>query len=570
MTVTRDRRSLKSKEHRRRSFGRIIQFAGSRSMLKTAAVVSEEEQLILSTVLPGAAQKRLALAVALGLFIVFALITAGPLGSIQTKPVAAFVPAYATAMFACDSITAILLFVQFSILRSRAILVIASGYLFTALILIPWILAFPGVFMPNAGLIGGLQTTSWLYFSQHAGLPLFAIWYALSKGTMADTRVWPRATRSAIALSIVLTAGLVSTVTFMCVAGEARLPRVVLDSLHLSPLWPYAGAPVALLSLSGLVVLWIRGRSVLDLWLMVVMCLYTIEIPLSYYPTPFRFSIGWYAVRVIGFLSSTVVLTVLLYEIQAIYGKLLDAVLAQRREREARLMTGDAVAATIAHEVRQPLTAMIAGAEAGFRFLDRSLPRVDKAKDTFARIVADGHRAGEVVGSVRAIFRTDPGTRTSLDVNELIRDALALERADLHEHQIQVRLQPSTQLLEVQGNRVQLQQVLLNLITNAIQAMAAEEDPRVLCVRSDTHESNFVIVSVADTGTGIEPQDIDRVFSPLFTTKSDGMGMGLSICRSIIQAHDGRLWVSPNTPRGSVFQFTLRARSATSVAHPEA
>ena len=139
----------------------------------------------------------------------------------------------------------------------------------------------------------------------------------------------------------------------------ARKPRVVLDSLHLSSRWPYAGAPVALLSLSALIVLWIRGRSLLDLWLMVVMCLYTIEIPLSYYPTPFRFSIGWYAVRVVGFLSSTLVLTVLLYEIQAIYAKLLDAVLAQRREREARLMTGDAVAATIAHEVRQPLTAIM-------------------------------------------------------------------------------------------------------------------------------------------------------------------------------------------------------------------
>ena len=528
-------------------------------MLKTAAVVSQEEQLILSTVSPGAAQKRLALAVALGLLIVFVLIAAGPLGSIQTKPVAAFVPAYATAMFVCDSITAILLFVQFSILRSRAILVIASGYLFTALILIPWILAFPGVFAPHVGLIGGLQTTSWLYFSQHAGLPLFAIWYALSKCTAADTRVWRRATRSAIALSVALTAGLVSAVTVICVAGEAQLPRVVLDSLHLSPLWPYAGAPVAFLSLSGLVVLWIRGRSLLDLWLMVVMCLYTIEIPLSYYPTPFRFSIGWYAVRVVGFLSSTLVLAVLLYEIQAIYGKLLEAVLAQRREREARLLTGDAVAATIAHEVRQPLTAMIASAEAGLRFLDRSMPRVDKAKETFTRIVADGHRAGEVVGSVRAIFRTDARTRTSLDINELIRDALALERGDLHKHQIQVRLQSSTQQLEVQGDRVQLQQVLLNLITNAIQAMATEEEPRVLCVTSDTHEDHFIIVSVADTGTGIERQDVDRIFSPLFTTKSRGMGMGLSICRALIPAHGGRLSATRGAAQGTILQFTLPA-----------
>ena len=206
-------------------------------MPKAAVLVSEEEQLILSTVSPGAAQKRLALAVVLGLLIVFVLITAGPLGSIRTKPVAAFVPAYATAMFVCDSITAILLFAQFSILRSRAILVIASGYLFTALILIPWILAFPGVFTPGVGLIGGLQTTSWLYFAQHAGLPLFAIGYALSKDTAADERVWPRDTfgdRSECRSDG--RAGL--AVAFICVAGDALLPRVVLDSLHLSPLWP--------------------------------------------------------------------------------------------------------------------------------------------------------------------------------------------------------------------------------------------------------------------------------------------------------------------------------------------
>jgi signal transduction histidine kinase len=534
-------------------------------MLKAATVVSGEEQLIPSTVSPGPAQKRLALGVVLGLVSAFVLITAGPLGSIQTRPVAAFVPAYATAMFVCDSITAILLFVQFSILRSSAILIIASGYLFTALILVPWILAFPGVFVPDAGLIGGLQTTSWLYFSQHGGLALFTIWYAFSKGTMADRRVWRRATRSAITLSVALTAALVSTVTFICVAGQAFLPRVVLNSLHLSPLWPYAGAPIALLSLCALVVLWVRRRSVLDLWLMVVMCLHTIEIPLSYYPTPFRFSVSWYAVRVVGFLSSTLVLTVLLYEIHAIYGKLLDAVRSQRREREARLMTGDAVAATIAHEVTQPLTAIIASAEAGFRFLDRSMPRIDKAKDTFTRIVADGHRAGDVVGSVRTMFRRDPSTRTSLDINDLIRNALALERRDLDKHQIVLQIQPGAQLPGVRGDRIQLQQVLLNLITNAIQAMALQDEPRVLCVGSRTHEHSFVVVSVADTGTGIDTERSARIFSPLFTTKADGMGMGLSICRSIIQAHDGRLWVSPNRPRGSVFQFTLRSENTASV-----
>jgi signal transduction histidine kinase len=301
----------------------------------------------------------------------------------------------------------------------------------------------------------------------------------------------------------------------------------------------------------------------LDLWLMVVMFLYLIEVPLSYYPAPSRFSPGWYAVRVFGFLSSSLVLIVLLYEIETLYARLLGAVLARRREREARLMTGDAVAASIAHEVKQPLTAMIMSADAGFRFLDRSTPNLDRAKEAFKLIAADGHRAGEVVENIRANFKNDERTRTSLDVNELIREALAVERSDLEKHRILVQVEPDKQLPAVRGNRVQLQQVLLNLITNAIDAMAIRDQPRVLRVRSEAYEGDSVMVSVADTGTGISSHDIDRIFNPLFTTKSGGMGMGLSICRAIIEAHDGRLWFAPNKPQGAVFQFTLQAnRSA--------
>jgi signal transduction histidine kinase len=532
-------------------------------MLKTAAVVPEDQHFILSTLSPGPAQKRLALAIALGLSIVVVFIAAGPLKGVQLGRVDAFVPIYATAMFVNDSITAILLFAQFSILRSRAILVIASGYLFAALILIPWILVFPGVFAPR-GLMGGMQSTSWLYFIQHAGFPLFVIGYALSKDADPSKRIWQGTVRAAIAMSVAWTAVLVSIAAFFCIAGEALLPRVVLDSLRLSPLWPYVGAPVALLSICAIVVLWIRRRSVLDLWLMVVMFIFSIEIPLSYYPDPARFSVGWYTVRVFGLLSSGIVLIVLLQEITTLYARLLGAVLAQRREREARLMTGDAVAATIAHEVRQPLTAMITSADAGLRFLDRSMPNLDKAKEAFKLIVADGHRAGAVVGSIRATFKNDVRNRTSLDVNELIQEALALERSDLQKHRILVQAEPNKQLPEVRGDRVQLQQVLLNLITNAIHAMATKDEPRVLCVKSEAYKGDGVVISVADTGTGIGSQDVDRIFNPLFTTKSDGMGMGLSICRAIIEAHDGRLWVAPNTPRGAVFQFTLSGNSSAS------
>ncbi|MEO8676335.1 MAG: ATP-binding protein, partial [Casimicrobiaceae bacterium] len=317
------------------------------------------------------------------------------------------------------------------------------------------------------------------------------------------------------------------------------------------------GAPIALACISALTVLWIRRRSILDLWLTVVMCLYLLEIPLSYYPVPVRFSVGWYTVRITALLSSSIILTLLLYEITTLYSRLLAAVLAQRREREARLITGDAVAASIAHEIRQPLTAMITSADAGARFLDRSIPNLDRAKEAFKRISADGHHAGEVIDSIRATFKNEVRNRIPLDVNELIREALALERSALQKCQIQVRAEPTTQLPEVRGDRVQLKQVLLNLITNAVDAMADSEAPRVLSVKSEADARNGIVVSVEDTGTGIDPQDIDRIFNPLFTTKSDGMGMGLSICRSIIEAHHGRLWATRNDGPGMNFKFSL-------------
>jgi signal transduction histidine kinase len=356
-----------------------------------------------------------------------------------------------------------------------------------------------------------------------------------------------------------LTSALALASAFVCIAGAALLPRVVNDSLHLSPLWPYVGLPVGLLSVVALAVLGTRRRSMLDLWLIVVMCLYAIEIPLSYYPTPMRFSIGWYTVRISGFVSSTLVLIVLLYEIEALYTRLLGAVSAHRLEREARLMTGDAVAATIAHEVRQPLTSMITSADAGFRFLDRPIPNVDRAKEALKQIAADGHRAGAVVGSTRAMFKNAARNRSVLDVNELIRDALALERFDLQKHQILVQVEPNEPLPEVVGDRVQLQQVLINLILNAIDAMATEDGPRVLSVRSEPNIDGGVVVSIADTGRGVNSENMERIFNPRFTTKADGMGLGLSICRAIVEAHNGCLWVTQSMPQGAVFRFSLRA-----------
>ncbi len=529
-----------------------------------AAQLPEEQRFVLSSLPPSRAQKRLAIGILLGLLIALYLVL-GPFGGMQLGVVHSFVAVYATGMFMTDAITAILLYAQFSILRSRAILVIASGYLFTAFLIVPYTLAFPGV-LSTDGVIGGLQTTAQLYLLWHCGFPLFVIGYALLKDEDPGKRVSQPDVRLAIVRSVAWTAAVAMAATFLCTAGEALLPRIMLDPDRFVPEWPYVvGAPVGLLCGCALVVLWLRRRSILDLFLMVVLCAYFAEIPPHYYPAPERFSTGWYAVRVTGFLSSITVLVVLLYEITALYGGLLAAVVGQRREREARLMTGDAVAASIAHELRQPLTAMVTTADAGLRFLDRALPNLDKAKQAFTLIVGDGHRAGALLGAIRANFRSDVRERSDFDVDELIQEALVLARGDLQRHGVLVQSELDGGL-QVAGNRVQLQQVLLNLVTNAIDSMAANDVPRLLSVRSEADESDRVVISVADTGPGIKSQDADRIFNPLYTTKSDGMGMGLSICRAIVEAHDGRLWFTPNTPRGAVFRFTLQAASSPLVA----
>jgi signal transduction histidine kinase len=532
-------------------------------MVKTSAVVPEEQHFILASLAPRQAQRRLAVAVVLALLAAL-FITAGPLSTIHLGRIDAFVPAYATAVFVNDSITAVLLFAQFSILRSRALLVIASGYLFTALVVIPWLLTFPGVFTPGGLLGAGLQSTNWLYVLWHGGFPTFVMAYALLKDVDPTRGLWRGSAGAAILSSVATTAALVCAATFLVTAGDALMPRISLDPVHFSNLWLYVAGGLALWSVLTLIVLWTRWHSVLDLWLMVVICAYAIEIYLVAFPGLARFSGGWYAGRVFGFVSGSLVLFVLLYEITTLYARLLRAVFAQRREREARLMTGDAVAATIAHEIKQPLSGMIANADAGLRWLDRSLPDVGEAKAAFKQIIADGRRAAAMIGSIRAIFKKDARNRISLDINELIGEALALTRDDLQRHRILVQAEPNARVPQVRGDRIQLQQVLLNLIMNAIDSMAAKNGARVLGVRSEVQDGGGVIVSVADTGTGIGSQELERIFNPLFTTKSDGMGMGLSICRSIIEAHDGRLWVAPNKPEGAVFQFMLRADSATS------
>jgi signal transduction histidine kinase len=217
-----------------------------------------------------------------------------------------------------------------------------------------------------------------------------------------------------------------------------------------------------------------------------------------------------------------------------------------------------AMAASIAHEISQPLGAIVANAGAGLRWLARAAPDLDETRAALTRIVADGHRAGNVIKSVRTMVKSERGERAALAIDDLIEEILALVRSELRAQQVLVRTELGKNLPDVVADRVQLQQVLLNLIVNASEAMASITDrPRTLDIKSDFHDGGKILVTVADSGSGIDPQHGDRIFDAFFSTKSSGMGMGLSICRSIVESHGGRLWVSPGVSHGAIFHVLI-------------
>jgi PAS domain S-box-containing protein len=239
---------------------------------------------------------------------------------------------------------------------------------------------------------------------------------------------------------------------------------------------------------------------------------------------------------------------------------------AENRLREARhelaqvssRTTLAAMSAAIAHEIRQPLGAIVTNANAGLRWLDRTVPDLDEARDTLKHIAADGHRASEVIQSVRAMFAKGDHAENILDTNDLIRETIAIAHGELEAAKVDVQLELAGHLPLISAHRGQLQQVVLNIITNAADSMRTIDDrPRVLRVRSMASEPKGVAVSVQDSGAGIDPKNIDRIFDAFFTTKTNGMGMGLAICRSIVEAHGGNLLVSQGVPHGSVFHIVL-------------
>jgi signal transduction histidine kinase len=479
--------------------------------------------------------------------------------------VAAFIPSYESALIINDLITAALLFGQFNIIQSRALLVLASGYFFTALMTVCHALTFSGLFSESGLLGAGSQSTAWLHMFWHAGFPVVVASYALLKDSgPGQVQV---AAPGAIGLSIVSVIMLVVLLTALATAGESSLPEIMRGHSY-SPAMILVVTTVWSLGLATFFVLFTRrSRAILDLWLMVVLCAWLCDIALSAVLNQGRFDLGFYAGRIYGLLASSCVLIVLLPETVTLYARLARSMEAEGHQRELRLREmrselihesrlnelGQMVSA-LAHEVNQPITAIGNYIRASALLVRGS--EAPRALEALTKAANEAARAGEIIRRLRDFVKKNDGEKRLEDLRAMIEETLGLALAGSEEPGANVELHLHSDTSTAFIDKVQIQEVLLNLIRNAIEAMASQ--PRqALIIATEPVGNDMVEFSVADIGPGLSAEVRGKLFQPLVTTKATGMGVGLSICRTIIEAHGGRLWAEDATVAGTIFKLTV-------------
>ena len=527
----------------------------------TSSNISDVPGIWLATTPTSLLQRRLTLA-AMGMLL-FAFAAGVSLANVQLAPSNGFIPYVQAMMFVTDLITAIFLFTQFSILHSRALLVLASGYLFTALITVAHTLSFPGAF----NLLGArLQTTGWLYVVWHFAFPAAAIAYVRLKDKKEARYSTSASAKRAIFWSVAIVTGSVCALTWGLIAADEYVPRLLLDEINLAPLAAYTGWLNAMTCVAAFLLLWLAQSSVLDSWLMVAIFATLVEMMMFGFVDE-RFSFGWYLVRLFGVTASTVVLLALLTETMRLYAKLAASTRALMRERDNRLLNARAVVAAIAHEVRQPLTAIVTSTRAGLQFIQQTPPNLDKARSALQHSVTASHSVNDIFEGIRALFVKGDQPQRPIDLNRIVLDVLESLQDELRRHSIESKVELAPDLPLLSGNSVQLREVVINLVQNALEAMhGATDRSRVLRVVTEIRSRNEIAVIIEDSGPGIDPERLSDIFGAFVTTKAHGTGLGLAICRMIIEHHGGQLTASSDGVNGARFQFVLPIRTSDEAA----
>ena len=526
-------------------------------------------------------QTRLAFSIVAVLFVAFAV--AAPFAATPLPRIHAFIPTIAAIVFVTDLITAVLLFGQFWMIRTVALLVLASGYLFTALIVIPHALSFPGLLAPK-GLLGNLQSTIWLYNIWHYGVTVFALAYACLK----DRAIYvnQHSAPSAIGWSVVIVVTLVCGLTWGLSEADKLLPHLNLDEIRHGTVVHYAAAINSIMNALVFVLLWMRRRSSLDLWLMVAVCAGITEPLLTGLLSAARFDLGFYASRAYSVVTSTVVLAVLLSEITRLYANLFRNAIALQRERDSTLSANRRLAAqwarlrranafknellgTLAHDLRNPLTVIIGRTDMLLRMVDKGPVLGDRLRTQIDQVRTAASRLDEMVDSLLSDARADALDITirpeETDVSALVHEvAEANQPLAARKQQSIIVMAPPTCPVLCDGERVR--DVIDNLLSNAIKY--SQIGGRIDVGLERQHEN--VVIRVRDQGAGLSPEDLSRVFGRFqrLSAKPTGnelsTGLGLSIVKRIVDLHGGSVVAeSPGTGLGAIFTVTLPYQAST-------
>ena len=531
--------------------------------------VQKEEQdfpLIIAT-MPATGQQK-AMAVGVAVLLIVAAAGVAPFASIQLGQVDAFIPVLQTVVSVADLVTAIFLFAQFSIQPQRALLALASGYLFSGSFAFLQTLAFPGGYAP-AGLIGDrLNTPAWIYVLWHTTFPAAILFYSLSKDTTRAARLPSGPAMTAIVATAVCVLAAVVGLTWIVTAKAEFLPTLFTTDVRFQArLGNQINVALFLWGSTALAVLLLRRRTILDLWLMVTLLAYMPNFLVAIIGSSVRFTVGWYAARGFILVGSCMLLSVLLVETMFLYSRLASAVTLLRRERTNRLLSVEAVTGAVAHELRTPLGAIALNANTALSQL-RSTPReLDEIENILSDIEADSIRAGEMISSIRELTTKTIHRSALTSVEDVGHLALRLLKHDLQINEVSVTTEFQGNLPEVQMEGMELQQILLNLVKNAMEAMnSSRPEERRLRLKTSFGGQSTVLMSVQDSGPGISAEDRERIFDPFFTTKSGGMGLGLAVSSNLVAKYGGKLRLVKSDSDGSIFELAMPVGGQRSAA----